>query len=104
MRESQTYFPDANKYTQKPVFDRLLKELFTIGRQGRSRKEFVAKLKLEDIDYKRLDVLTRFLSPTGKIDAARRTGATRKQQNRVVQAIKRARFLGLLPYTRDDQR
>ena len=64
----------------------------------------MAKLKLEDIDYKRLDILTRFLSPTGKIDAARRTGASRKQQNRVVQAIKRARFLGLLPYTRDDQR
>ncbi len=83
---------------------RHFKELSAIGRQGRSRKEFVAKLKLEDVDYKRLDVLTRFLSLTGKIDAARRTGASRKLQNRVVQAIKRARFLGLLPHTRDDQK
>ena len=61
-------------------------------------------LKVEDIDYKRLDVLARFLNPIGKIDAARRTGASRKQQARIVQAIKRARFLGLLPYTINDSR
>jgi small subunit ribosomal protein S18 len=65
------------------------------------RREFVAKLKLEDIDYKKLDVLSRFLTPNGKIDVARRTGASRKQQHRVSQAIKRARFLALLPYDRD---
>ena len=48
--------------------------------------------------------LARFLNPIGKIDAARRTGASRKQQARIVQAIKRARFLGLLPYTINDSR
>ncbi|MCC7261532.1 MAG: 30S ribosomal protein S18 [Candidatus Latescibacteria bacterium] len=69
-----------------------------------NRKEFTAKLKPEDIDYKRLDVLVRFLNPIGKIDAARRTGATRKQQAQIVQAIKRARYLGLLPYTINDSR
>ncbi len=69
-----------------------------------SRKEFTAKLKLEDIDYKKLDVLSRFLSPNGKIEAARRTGANRKQQARIVQAIKRARYLGLLPYSINDTR
>ena len=36
--------------------------------------------------------------------AARRTGASRKQQTRVVRAIKRARFLALVPYTIDDTR
>ena len=45
-----------------------------------------------------------FLTPTGKIEAARRTGATRKQQAHVVQSIKRARYLALLPYTMDDSR
>jgi len=65
------------------------------------RREFVAKLKIEDIDYKKLDVLSRFLTPNGKIEVARRTGATRKQQHRVSAAIKRARFLALLPYDRD---
>ena len=79
-----------------------LQESSAIGRS--SRKEFTAKLKLEEIDYKRLDVLARFLNPIGKIDAARRTGASRKQQARIVQAIKRARFLGLLPYTINDSR
>ncbi|SVE50644.1 uncharacterized protein METZ01_LOCUS503498, partial [marine metagenome] len=49
-------------------------------------------------------VLARFLNPIGKIDAARRTGASRKQQARIVQAIKRARFLGLLPYAINDTR
>jgi small subunit ribosomal protein S18 len=69
-----------------------------------SRREAVAKLKKEDIDYKRLDVLAQFITPTGKIEAARRTGANRKQQAQVVQAIKRSRYLALLPYTIDDSR
>ncbi len=59
---------------------------------------------MEEIDYKRLDILVRYLNPIGKIDAARRTGANRKQQARIVQSIKRARFLGLLPYTLNDTR
>ncbi len=49
-------------------------------------------------------MLVKFITPTGKIEAARRTGATRKQQTRVVRAIKRARFLALVPYTIDDTR
>ncbi|MBI91610.1 MAG: 30S ribosomal protein S18 [Candidatus Latescibacterota bacterium] len=69
-----------------------------------NRKEFTAKLKPEEIDYKRLDVLARFLTPIGKIEPARRTGATRTQQARIVRAIKRARYLGLLPYTINDSR
>ena len=63
-----------------------------------------AKLKPAEIDYKRLDILSRFLTPIGKIEAARRTGANRKQQARIVQAIKRARYLALLPYTINDSR
>ena len=69
-----------------------------------SRREAVAKLKSEDIDYKRLDVLVKFITPTGKIESARRTGATRKQQTRVVRAIKRARYLALVPHTLNDTR
>ena len=69
-----------------------------------NRREAVAKLKHEEIDYKRIDVLAKFITPTGKIEAARRTGASRKQQTRVVRAIKRARYLALLPFTVDDAR
>ena len=76
--------------------------MFVIARVN--RKEFTAKLKPEEIDYKRLAVLSRFLTPIGKIEPARRTGASRTQQTRIVRAIKRARFLGLLPYTINDTR
>ena len=48
--------------------------------------------------------MVKFITPTGKIEAARRTGATRKQQTRVSRAIKRARYLALVPYTLDDTR
>jgi small subunit ribosomal protein S18 len=75
-----------------------------INRPRSSRREAVAKLKKEEIDYKRLDVLAQFLTPAGKVEAARRTGANRKQQNLVARAIKRARYLALLPYSRDDAR
>jgi len=68
------------------------------------RRQQVGKLKKEDIDYKRLDVLALFIGPTGKIEPARRTGANRKQQNQVMTAIKRARFLALIPYVKDDTR
>ncbi|MEE2658428.1 MAG: 30S ribosomal protein S18 [Candidatus Latescibacterota bacterium] len=61
-------------------------------------------MKPEEIDFKRLDVLSRFLTPIGKIEPARRTGASRTQQVRIVRAIKRARFLGLLPYAINDSR
>ena len=54
--------------------------------------------------YERIDVLAKFVTPTGKIEAARRTGASRKQQTRVVRAVKRARYLALLPFTIDDAR
>lgn len=81
-----------------------LPEVVAINRPRSSRREAVAKLKKEDIDYKRLDVLAQFLTPAGKVEAARRTGANRKQQNLVARAIKRARYLALLPYTRDDAR
>ena len=63
--------------------------MFVIARVN--RKEFTAKLKPEEIDYKRLDVLSRFLTPIGKIEPARRTGASRTQQTRIARAINRAR-------------
>lgn len=63
-----------------------------------SWKMFMDKLKLEDIDYKRLEVLVKFLGPNGKIKPARRTKASSIKQSRAAQAIKQARYLALLPY------
>ena len=50
------------------------------------------------IDYKDVRLLSRFLSERGKIVPARITSASAKKQRELAIAIKRARFLALLPY------
>ena len=55
--------------------------------------------KVEWIDYKDIDVLKDFITETGKIIPARLTGTKAKYQRQLTDAIKRARFLALLPYT-----
>jgi len=50
------------------------------------------------IDYKNIELLKRFLTPSGRIVPARITQATPLQQRELARAIKRARFLSLLPY------
>lgn len=56
--------------------------------------------KLE-IDYKNVSRLRRYVSERGRIEARRRTGVCAKHQRRLAVAIKRARYLALLPYTPD---
>jgi len=56
--------------------------------------------KLE-IDYKNVSRLRRYVSERGRIETRRRTGVCAKHQRRVAVAIKRARYLALLPYTPD---
>ncbi len=53
------------------------------------------------IDYKDTRLLQRFVSERGKIVPSRITAVSVKHQRKLAQAIKRARFLGLLPYTLD---
>ena len=50
------------------------------------------------IDYKTPSMLKRFISERGKIVPSRITAVSAKKQRELAQAIKRARFLGLLPY------
>ncbi len=50
------------------------------------------------IDYKDTKLLGRFISERGKIVPSRITAVSAKKQRALAQAIKRARFLGLLPY------
>ena len=54
---------------------------------------------IETIDYKDLDLLKGYISETGKIVPARITGTKAKYQRQLTQAIKRARYLALMPYT-----
>ncbi len=54
---------------------------------------------VEEIDYKDLDTLKEYVTETGKIVPSRITGTTAKYQRQLATAVKRARYLALLPYT-----
>jgi small subunit ribosomal protein S18 len=53
---------------------------------------------VKEIDYKDLDTLREYISETGKIIPSRVTGTKAKYQRQLGTAIKRARFLALLPF------
>jgi small subunit ribosomal protein S18 len=55
--------------------------------------------KVEQIDYKDLATLKGYISETGKIVPSRITGTRAFYQRQLAEAIKRARYLALLPYT-----
>ena len=54
---------------------------------------------VERIDYKDLSTLKNYISETGKIVPSRITGTRSFYQRQLAEAVKRARFLALLPYT-----
>jgi small subunit ribosomal protein S18 len=56
------------------------------------------------VDYKNIGLLKRYVSDKGKIKARRATGVCAKHQRSLAQAIKRARFVGFLPYKREKYR
>jgi small subunit ribosomal protein S18 len=56
------------------------------------------KEKIEQVDWKDVDMLRRFVSERGKIRSRRISGTCRRHQNQVSRAVKRARELALLPY------
>ena len=55
--------------------------------------------KIEQVDYKDVATLRKYISEKGKIRSRRITGACRRHQNQVAVAVKRAREMALLPYT-----
>ena len=60
-------------------------------------KEFVTG-QIAQIDYKDTETLKKFLNPHGKIMPRRRTGLSANSQRALAQAVKRARFMALIPY------
>jgi small subunit ribosomal protein S18 len=71
-----------------------------MGRYFRRRKfcRFTAE-GVKEIDYKDLDTLQNYVTETGKIVPSRITGTKTHYQRQLATAIKRARYLALLPYT-----
>ena len=55
--------------------------------------------KIKEIDYKDIDLLKDFINENGKIIPARITGTKARYQRQLSVAVKRARYLALLPYT-----
>jgi small subunit ribosomal protein S18 len=62
------------------------------------KQDYFSSNNIRYIDYKDIEVLKRFLSPNARILSRRRTDITAKNQRKLSEAIKRARFMGLLPY------
>lgn len=54
---------------------------------------------IDHVDYKDVDLLKDFITETGKVVPSRITGTKAKYQRQLTTAIKRARFLALLPYS-----
>ncbi len=76
------------------------------GSGGGQRRPFFRRRKVDPfagagapkIDYKDVKLLQRYVSERGKIVPSRITAVSQKNQRKLAQAIKRARFLALLPY------
>lgn len=62
------------------------------------QKDYFAAHNIRHIDYKDVEILKRFLNPHARLLSRKRTGLSALHQRRLAQAIKRARFMGLLPY------
>ena len=58
---------------------------------------------VKEIDYKDLETLKAYISETGKIVPSRITGTKARNQRQLATALKRARFLALLPYSDSHQ-
>jgi len=55
---------------------------------------------IEEIDYKDIEILRRFISPYGKILPRKKRGTCAKHQRKLTKAIKRARIMALLSFVK----
>ena len=72
-----------------------------MARQTFKRRKFCrfTAEKIQEVDYKQVELLKDFTTENGKIIPARITGTKAHYQRQLAVAVKRARFLALLPYT-----
>jgi len=62
------------------------------------KQDFFSSNNIKHIDYKDIEVLKKFINPNGRIFSRKRSGLSAKNQRKVSLSVKRARFMGLLPY------
>jgi small subunit ribosomal protein S18 len=70
---------------------------------GRRKSCGFCRDKIDQVDYKDVATLRKYVSDRGKIRSRRITGACRRHQNQIAKAVKRARELALLPYVGDNR-
>lgn len=64
-------------------------------------KDYFEENQIKHVDYKEIEILTKFVNPFGRMLSRRRTGLNARNQRKVANAIKRARFMGLMPYLKN---
>lgn len=93
----------SNPRFNTPRFSRPNQPLRNENTGGKGKRKAVCPLTAAGgIDYKDFKILMRYVSETGKIVPRRISGVSAKMQRALSQAVKRARFLGLLPYVARD--
>ncbi len=85
MTENPTFEPRGRRFVARPKFCQFCAE------------------KMDDIDYKNLDLLRRFIVEDGKIRPRRQTGTCARHQRTLANAIKRARHIALLSYIGEER-
>jgi small subunit ribosomal protein S18 len=63
-----------------------------------SKQCFFKENNIQHIDYKDTDILKKFLNPHARILSKKRTNVSATNQRKLAEAVKRARFMALLPF------
>ncbi|OHA18366.1 MAG: 30S ribosomal protein S18 [Candidatus Taylorbacteria bacterium RIFCSPHIGHO2_01_FULL_45_63] len=63
-----------------------------------TEKSYELQNTVKYIDYKDVELLKKFLNPHGRMLSRKKTGVSAKHQRKIATAVKRARFMALLPY------
>lgn len=59
---------------------------------------YFSQNNIQHIDYKDLEILKKFLNPHARLLSRKKTGVSAKSQRKLSEAVKRARFMALLPF------
>ncbi|MDQ5971126.1 MAG: small subunit ribosomal protein [Patescibacteria group bacterium] len=62
------------------------------------KQDYFSSNNIKYIDYKDIELLKKFIAPNARMMGRKKTNTTSKNQRKVAEAIKRSRFMGLLPF------
>lgn len=62
------------------------------------KKCYFSQNNIKHIDFKDTDLLKKFLNPHARLMSSKKTGVSAKHQRKLATAVKRARFMALIPY------